>query len=82
MKDTTELHSNETAQQKCMKLCSYEGHNVYICIFTGTFEEQLYPLFCPIARHECLELPFIVYRILKQCWSVGYVSFLTLSFIF
>ena len=40
------------------------------------------PFFCPIARHKCLELPFIVYSILKQCWSVGYVSLLTLSFIF
>ena len=28
---------------------------------------------------NCLELPFIVYSILKQCWSVGYVSLLTLS---
>ena len=37
------------------------------------------PLFCPIACH--LELPFIIYSILKQCWSVGYVSLLTLSFI-
>ena len=34
-----------------------------------------------IAGHLCLELPFIVYSILKQCWSVGYVSLLTLSFI-
>ena len=42
---------------------------------------NLHPLFCPIARHLCLELPFIVYSILKQCWSVGYVSLLTLSFI-
>ena len=41
---------------------------------------NLYPLFCPIACH--LELPFIIYSILKQCWSVGYVSLLTLSFIF
>ena len=29
-----------------------------------------------------MELPFIVYSLLKQCWSVGYVSLLTLSFIF
>ena len=28
-----------------------------------------------------MELPFIVYSILEQCWSVGYVSLLTLSFI-
>ena len=28
-----------------------------------------------------MELLFIVYSILKQCWSVGYVSLLTLSFI-
>ena len=34
-----------------------------------------------ISGHLCLELPFIVYSILKQCWSVGYVSLLTLSFI-
>ena len=29
-----------------------------------------------------MELPFIVYSILKQCWSVGYVNLLTLSFIY
>ena len=32
MKDTTETvgqhNSTETAQQNCVKLCSYEGHNV------------------------------------------------------
>ena len=28
-----------------------------------------------------MELPFVVYSILKQCCRVGYVSFLTLSFI-
>ena len=28
-----------------------------------------------------MELSFLVYSILKQCWSVGYVSLLTLSFI-
>ena len=53
--------------------------------FTGNADmillrSNLYPLFCPIARHLCLELSFIVYSILKQCWSVGYVSLLTLSF--
>ena len=29
-----------------------------------------------------MELPFVVYSILKQCWSVGHVSLLTLSFIY
>ena len=39
-------------------------------------------IYVPIfVRLQCLELPFIVYSILKQCWSVGYVSLLTLSFI-
>ena len=38
-------------------------------------------VFCPIACHLCLELPFVVYSILKQCWSVGYVSLLTHYFI-
>ena len=57
-----------------------------MCIFTGNADlillrSNLYPLFCPIARLYCLELPFIVYSILKLCWSVGYVSLLTLSFI-
>ena len=28
-----------------------------------------------------LGMPFVVYSILKQCWSVAYVSLLTLSFI-
>ena len=58
MKDTTETvgqhNSTETAQQNCVKLCSYEGHNVQICIFTGNADlillrSNLYPLFCPIA---------------------------------
>ena len=29
-----------------------------------------------------MELPFVVYSILKQCWSVGYVNLLNLSFSF
>ena len=37
--------------------------------------------FCPIARHLFLDLPLIVYSLLKQCWIVGYVSLLTFSFI-
>ena len=86
MKDTTDTvgqhNSTETAQQNCVKLCSYEGHNVQICIYTGNTDLNLLRSnFCPIARPQCLELPFIVYSILKQCWSVGYVSLLTLSFI-
>ena len=28
-------NSSETTQQNVVKLCSYEGHNVYMCIFTG-----------------------------------------------
>ena len=42
---------------------------------------QMKLVFCPIACHSCLELPFIVYSILRQCLSVGYLSLLTLSFI-
>ena len=42
MKDTTETvdqrNSTETAQQNFVKLCSYEGHNMYICISTGNFD--------------------------------------------
>ena len=37
-------------------------------------------VFCLIAHHLCLELPFVVCSILKQCWSVGYVSYLAHSF--
>ena len=44
------------------------------------FKEQFISLFCPIAHS--LKLSFIVYSTLKQCWSVGYVSLLTLSFIY
>ena len=60
MKDSTETvgqhNATETAQQNCVKLCSYEGHNVWICIFTGNADlillrSNLYSLFCPIARH-------------------------------
>ena len=32
-------------------------------------------------RHHYLWLPFIMCSTFKQCWSVGYVSLLTLSFI-
>ena len=52
MKDTTETdcrrNFSETAQQNFLKLCSYEGHNVQICIFTGNADliflrSNLYP---------------------------------------
>ena len=39
-------------------------------------------VFCPIAHHYCMELPFIEYSNLKQWWSMGYASLLTLSFIY
>ena len=57
MKDTTKTvcqrNSSETTQQNYLKLCSYEGHNVCICIFTGNADlillrSNLYPLFCPM----------------------------------
>ena len=60
MKDTAETvgqhNSTETAQQNCVKLRSYERHNVQICLFTGyadliLLRSNLYPLFCQIARH-------------------------------
>ena len=43
-------NSFETARQNFVKLCSYEGHNVQICIFTGNADlillrSNLYPLF-------------------------------------
>ena len=42
MKDTTETvgqhNSTETDQQNCVKLCSYEGHNVQMRISTGNFD--------------------------------------------
>ena len=51
-KDTTETvcqcNSSEATQQNFVKLCSYEGHNVLICIFTGNADliflrSNLYP---------------------------------------
>ena len=94
--ETRQRNSTETAQQNFVKLCSYEGHNFSRKCWFNLFKEQLISLlkiwpklfcetkmnlvFCPITRHLCLELPFIVYSIFKQCWSVGYVSLLTLSF--
>ena len=30
-------------------------------------------IFCSIANHLCMALPFIMCSIVKQCWSVGYV---------
>ena len=41
MKETTETvcqhNSSETAQQNFVKLCSYEGQTMWMCISTGTF---------------------------------------------
>ena len=38
-------------------------------------------IFCLIAHRLCMALPFVTCSIVKQCWSEGYVSFLTFSFI-
>ena len=44
MKDTTETvgqhNSTETAQENCVKLCSYEGHNVLQEMLVDPFVEQ------------------------------------------
>ena len=32
------------------------------------------------AHDQCMTLPFAICSIVKQCWSMGYVSLLTLSF--
>ena len=64
LKDTTETvgqhTSSETAQQNCVILCSYEGHNVQICIFTGNadliFEEQFISPFLS----DCQSLPVML----------------------
>ena len=37
-------------------------------------------ILCPIANHLCMALPLLMCSIVKQCWSVGYVSLLTRSF--
>ena len=54
MKNTTETvgqhNSTETAQQNCVKLCSYEGHNFYRKCWFDPFEEQIISPFlsdCP-----------------------------------
>ena len=58
IKDTTQTvrqhKSTETDQQNFVKLCSYKGHNVQICIFTGNADliflrSNLYP-FCTLAK--------------------------------
>ena len=38
IKETTQNGSSETAIQNFVKLCSYEGHNVFMCIFTGKID--------------------------------------------
>ena len=78
IKDTTGTQNSSSAQLHWNHSTdsSYQDMHFYRkCWF------DLFKVFCPIARHYCSELPFIVYSILKQCWSVGYVSLLTLSFI-
>ena len=41
----------------------------------------LWMIFCLIAHSLCIASPFVTRSIVKQCWSVGYVSLLTFSFI-
>ena len=56
MEDTTETvgqrNSTETAQQNCVKLCSYEGHNVYMCISTGNFDSTFFLRVKPFLNFE------------------------------
>ena len=46
MKDTAETvcqhNSSETAQQNFVKLCSCEGHTMYMGIFTGNFDSLFF----------------------------------------
>ena len=45
LNNTTETvcqcNSSEATQQNFMKLCSYEGHNILMCISTGNFDSFL-----------------------------------------
>ena len=74
-----------------MLICIFTGNTDLIFLKSNLYpfltlakiicENQMELVFCSIAPHLCLELPFVVYSILQQCWSVGYMSLLTLSFI-
>ena len=59
MKDTTcvlktvcQCNFSETAQQNSLKLCSNEGHNVKMCIFTGNFDSIFFLGIAPIVNLE------------------------------
>ena len=50
-----------------------------LCI--SDYNWYLIMIFCPIAHHLCMTLPFIMCRVVNQCWSVRYENLFTLSFI-
>ena len=49
--------------------------------FVFDYNWYLIMIFCPIAHHLCMALLIVICYTVKQYWSVGYVSFLTISFI-
>ena len=74
MKDTTETvrqcNSSETTQQNFVKLCSYEGHNVYtyhdITVGQKYFQcEHLIVIFSQSENNTCVNITFIL---LGQYW--------------
>ena len=94
IKDTTQNSLSspaETAQQNFVKLRTYEGMHFYRKCWFDLFRSNLYS-FWTLAKiilcnsdetgflSDCPSLMLGI-AILKQCWSVGYVSLLTLSFI-
>ena len=47
IRQVCQRNSSETAQQKFMELCSYEGHNGMMCIFGGISYLNFFWELCP-----------------------------------
>ena len=56
----------------------FDNYESILCIYYNWY---LFMIFCPIAHHLCMTLPFIICSVVNQCWCVGYESLFTLPFI-
>ena len=63
-----------------LKKC-YTNVTIINRVYVSDYNWYLITIFCPIAHYLCMALLFVMCSIVKECWSVGYVSLLTLSFI-
>ena len=77
---TTHKQFNQKSFWQWMSKC-YTNVTVINRLCVSNYNWYLIMIFCLIAHHFCMALPFIMCSIVKQCWNIGYKSLLTLSFI-